>query len=603
MPKKQYPKTSNGSFSPYGTIRTDAFHQTSISTKSNSEDLRSKETDTSPFTSDSLKNDFSRKDLFKGIFTNNKFMKNIFSEKAFYFLLSGLVIFSAYGCTAADHRNNYYGGMGEFSSSSEYDDTWEKAVSNGSRDEKSVSSKRSSERNSFFDFSFLPGFPKSNRSEKRKIDEDPLPLELSFENRLCPIDQVDLNRSYDDSKAVSRPNPLVFTRDDEISRPSLSQDLQNIRNNIVTGNSITAENNAAFPSNRPEIPNYSSAMENRTISDHSMPLASSPVFTSSNIEIQNLRSRTSEFSSSINSGITADTSNREIVPAGLTTVIPSDLPSENNPIGQTAVFDSVLSNPIRPVSAEKTVASEKEKSISWKEEAEKAIAHLQKEIEKRKGEGAPVSEQELRLRLLYLAVDEHEKAMRQWKDVPDSMNDFWACECRGLTAFLNGSENQNPAAKITQAVAHFEKGVEELKGAEPIKIVKCLSVESPAPFGLYKPAPSAVKTGSLIHIYAELENVVNRSEKDGEHLALQCCWMLIDEKGRKISPPRSQHCATRSASRLRDIVLNVSEEIPAKIKTGTYYLRLEAVDLQTDKPEPNNRCSVDIPITVASDNR
>ncbi len=510
--------------------------------------------------------------MFKRVYQFELF-KNLF-----WSLMAGTVIFWYCGCNSTDHRNNYYGGMGEFSSDrSNYDETWNKAFSEVLIDKKMPRNSEREEKRSFFDLSFL-GFKKQNNLNQRKQGADPLPTELTFEDRLCPIDQVDLTRSYDTniSGTITRPNRLIVTQNNEpgfndkqienISVPQRKTETESITQNITPAVSLPPTLEISpdkviaaiqFPDPTTGVIGMTSASDQ---SNSSMVLPARQTASAAPIEINPIRQTA------------------------------ASQPIESNPIRQAGGLNSFETAPITPVSGEK--------KITWKEEAANAIVRLQKEIEKRKSEGENASEEELKLRLLYLAVDEHEKAIQEWKDVPSVMNNFWISECKGLTAFLNGSENKTDSRQITQAVAHFEKGIEELKGNEPIKIAKCLLAVSPAPFGLYTPRESAVKKGEVIHIYAELENVVNRTDKDGEHLALQCNWLLSDHQGNRISPQRTQHCRTRSASRLRDIVLNVSEEIPEKIEPGTYSLHLEIVDLQSEKKESGNQTAVDLPIIV-----
>lgn len=248
---------------------------------------------------------------------------------------------------------------------------------------------------------------------------------------------------------------------------------------------------------------------------------------------------------------------------------------------------NIVSDGIRQVnySVEKDSTFLNPSVFHWKEQTSKAITHLEKEIEKKQKTGSSVSEEQARLRLLYLAVDEHEKAVADLPKDADAISRFWESECRGLSELLNGRSDAKASGipRIEEAANHFQEGLDSLRRETPIRIRKILFTEAPAPFGLYTEKTNPISAGDQICIYAELENVISKQTKTGEDLSIACSWEITDPKGKSILPLHEQECKTHSGSKLRDIVLNISVNLPEKLLPGEYTFHLTVSDRNNPK--------------------
>ncbi len=234
----------------------------------------------------------------------------------------------------------------------------------------------------------------------------------------------------------------------------------------------------------------------------------------------------------------------------------------------------------------------------WKSQTEKAITNLEKKLKEKKDNGLSTHEEEIRLRLLYLATDQYDKAVVCYSDTPEQMQKFWESECRGLAVLLTGNTSGatiGSAANLEQATQLLKNGLEKLQSDVPMTIGKILAVEAPAPFGLYEERTRPYHTGELLFIYAELENVVNKTEDKGEYLSIDCSWELYDKNGKGVIPREVQVCNNRSSSRLRDIVLNISIELPSHLPSGDYILKLAATDRNHNNPTV---CTKELPIKI-----
>lgn len=249
--------------------------------------------------------------------------------------------------------------------------------------------------------------------------------------------------------------------------------------------------------------------------------------------------------------------------------------------------NNIDSGPIRQVhyTAETGSSLLNTSALNWKKQTAEAIDHLEKEIQKKQKEGTIAREDQARLRLLYLAADEHEKAIAKDPKNADAISRFWESECQGLSKLLQGTGDAKASGslQIEEAANHFQTGLDSLRTEAPIRIRKILFTEAPSPFGLYREKEKPITAGETVYVYAELDNVISKAVKNGEDLAIACTWEIRDSKGNSVLPLHEQECKTHSESRLRDIVLNISANLPKDLLPGEYTFQLTVSDRNNPK--------------------
>ena len=219
---------------------------------------------------------------------------------------------------------------------------------------------------------------------------------------------------------------------------------------------------------------------------------------------------------------------------------------------------------------------------TWRTEAQRAIELLRAEIDRKTADGTISASEQARLRLLLLSTGNIPDAAARIAGTEPALADFWEKQCRGLGALLESDDSNNPAdrrnERLAAAASELDGGLVRLKTACPITIPKALFVEESAPFGLYRVQPAAFRPGQTAFVYLELDNVVSRPLQSGHEIAVLCRWELLDASGRPALSAQEQLCESRSESPLKDIVLNISVNMPETLPAGDYRLRVVLTD-------------------------
>ena len=214
----------------------------------------------------------------------------------------------------------------------------------------------------------------------------------------------------------------------------------------------------------------------------------------------------------------------------------------------------------------------------WKQQIKQAILSLQKICEEKRNKGETCFSEETRLRLLCLSIGHKTDALVVGNCDETPAQNFWVQECKGLDHLLNAQDSLDSDEIAEQSALILQSGLDVLNEQSPLRIPKALFVHTPACFGLYKERLARYHAGDTVFAYAELNPVVCRKTETGYEIYLQCDWELQDSEGRTILSCKNQPCTNTSASRLRDIVLNISVVLPASIPAGEYRLNLSVTD-------------------------
>ncbi|MDO4586982.1 MAG: hypothetical protein Q4C95_06745 [Planctomycetia bacterium] len=247
-----------------------------------------------------------------------------------------------------------------------------------------------------------------------------------------------------------------------------------------------------------------------------------------------------------------------------------ELPLTNQEISETT-----------DVSAKENVSNESIDLVNapsnWKEQTLLAIESLEKEIENKQQQKMETSEDEFRLQILKLSIGKSDLNHSEPSE-DNPIQQFWMHQLNGMSTLLNSANLAADSNATIQVASELQKGLDSLTQICPIQIRKAILVENAAQFGLYQKKIGSYRPGSTVYIYAELEYVHNRETTQGHEMCALCSWELVDINGRTVLPKTEQSCSSTSESRLRDIVLNISIDLPPNLQVGTYQLIFSVLD-------------------------
>jgi hypothetical protein len=225
--------------------------------------------------------------------------------------------------------------------------------------------------------------------------------------------------------------------------------------------------------------------------------------------------------------------------------------------------------------------------LGWREHLAAAIAELERQPPAAAGQAgsAQAANLEPKLRLLYLAADRGQDALRPCEGLSEQEQQFWSEELFGLATSLDPSVA--PAERrYTLAARHLRQAALEL-GQQGLLDVRnaafCSQVDS---YGIYRrmnEGGDEFKAGQEVLLYAEVENFASQTQPDGFHTSLASRYEILDERGQIVARHEFAPLEETCRNQRRDYFIQHRMWIPKNLARGRYRLRLVLIDNHAHK--------------------
>lgn len=238
------------------------------------------------------------------------------------------------------------------------------------------------------------------------------------------------------------------------------------------------------------------------------------------------------------------------------------------------------------VESTSTAAASASAERDWRYLLNSARWQLESRIKTASGGSNP--EEELRLRLLNLALADREEAVRPVAGLPPNMQDFWSKTFFGLSLLITDPLIKDPppdgvetgAASALEAQRYLHDAIYRLRETCPLEIRNPTFVTAVQSWGVYDPfEKNEFSPGRQVLLYAELENLKSESTAKGYRTSWQSAYRILDESGRVVAdyqyPPNEEYCRRVR----RDFFIGCELSIPPQLAPGRYTLRLSVTDL------------------------
>lgn len=236
-------------------------------------------------------------------------------------------------------------------------------------------------------------------------------------------------------------------------------------------------------------------------------------------------------------------------------------------------FPSVedAANAVPPVSAER----------DWRYLVNSARWQLESQV--KRSSGGSNLEDELRLRLLNLALADREGAVRPVAGMPPNMQDFWSKTFFGLSLMITdppAAGIETGTASALEAQRYLQDALHRLQETCPLEIRNPAFVTAVQSWGVYDPfEKNEFSPGRQVLLYAEIENLKSESTAKGYRTSWQSSYRIFDDGGRLVAdyqyPPNEEYCRRVR----RDFFIGCELSIPSQLAPGRYTLRLSVTDL------------------------
>jgi hypothetical protein len=222
-------------------------------------------------------------------------------------------------------------------------------------------------------------------------------------------------------------------------------------------------------------------------------------------------------------------------------------------------------------------------TTDWSTAVADAIAALESQTQE-----PPRSAQEVTrhawLRVLYLAADRRDDALKPIPGIAASEQDFWTEQLYALATYLDTERLTDPARRSAEASRHLTRASARLGEASTLVVKNpafCTEVSS---YGVYtKFKEDSFKAGQAVILYTEVENFKSEETAKGFHTALRSSYQILDAQGRRVAENdlalTEEHCQNHR----RDYFIRYFLSVPDRIYPGKYTLQLTIVDTLSQK--------------------
>lgn len=239
--------------------------------------------------------------------------------------------------------------------------------------------------------------------------------------------------------------------------------------------------------------------------------------------------------------------------------------SQNPAIGEALVTDT------RELLA--PGSSARKLSMGWTDYVKQAIEGIESEAQR-------TQPQEIRLRLLQLALSNRDAAVQPISGLSPALQEFWSETLFSLALLSDNELNSDPQLRLTEARRHLQTGLRRLSEECPLEVTGLAFVTAVQSWGVYDAFEKYEFTpGQKVLLYAEVENLSAESTPKGYRTAWRSSYQILDSTGKEVAryeyAPNEEYCRRPR----RDFFIGCELSLPAEAAAGRYTLRLTVVDL------------------------
>jgi len=223
------------------------------------------------------------------------------------------------------------------------------------------------------------------------------------------------------------------------------------------------------------------------------------------------------------------------------------------------------------------VSYEADQPLDWPGHVDAAI-HILEKAKKN------TPEDEIRLRMLYMAAGRYDNAIRSVPGLTPDEQTFWTAGFHGMGTLLNSEQNPDLPSRTAEAKLVFSEATAKLGELAPLlvrSLAFCTRVHSYGcfeKFEAYRFAPE-----QRVLLYAEVDNFASEGTPRGYHTSLRSSYQLFDARGQRVAEQELASTEEFCQNRRHDFFIVYDFHLPKQIFPGKHTLRLTIEDLKGKK--------------------
>ncbi len=219
----------------------------------------------------------------------------------------------------------------------------------------------------------------------------------------------------------------------------------------------------------------------------------------------------------------------------------------------------------------------------WQDQLTATIGTLESSVNEEPESPDEISDH-ARLRLLLLAAQRRDDALRPIPSLEPEMTEFWNKEVFGLATLLDTGTISDPVQRISEAKLHFEEAACRLGEAAPLVVRNMAFITKVVSYGVYTPFESYEFTpDQRVGLYVEIDNFTSKEGPQGFRTSLKSSYQVLDNAGHRVSADEFDPNLENCRNRRRDYFIYYELNLPKRIYPGEYTLQLTVTDNNSKK--------------------
>ena len=220
-------------------------------------------------------------------------------------------------------------------------------------------------------------------------------------------------------------------------------------------------------------------------------------------------------------------------------------------------------------------------SDKWETHLEAAISALTEQQHSSAAEDVEPGQQDVYLRLLYLAAGRRDDAVRAIEHLDEDHQQFWSQMMHGLSTVLNDDAMPVADRRAALAAGQLRDAVENLANASTLdlrNLTFCTRVDS---YGQYtKFQANKFSPNQEVLLYVEIANFTTELTDNGYETSLLGSYRILDTAGRRVADHTFHLENETCRNRRRDYFIPYRIWFPKRIHPGQYTLQLMVEDVK-----------------------
>lgn len=225
-----------------------------------------------------------------------------------------------------------------------------------------------------------------------------------------------------------------------------------------------------------------------------------------------------------------------------------------------------------------------EVDLPWDKRLAVAIEGLESTLESGELEPAEAERCQEKLRLLYLAADRKEDALREIDGLEPASQDYWRSQLHSLSISLAADGTPVKGRRAALALRPLREAVDHLAAVATLDVKNVALCKSVTVWGTYTEFDEyRFKPNQEVLLYFELENFTSEETAKGYATEFVSSYEIFDEAGRRVAEQQFPVAQETCQNRRRDYFIRYHMHMPKQLAAGDYTLQLTVEDQKGHK--------------------